>query len=305
MKRLLIAIIDIDRKTEDAKSVVTKLKKHELTSDWQIDTLFLSSKKVSAFHLQVTEDASVGFCYKIGYQYALQHFYHQVIAIEVEHLSLFLSYFSTFLATLQPDKILLASRKGHGTSVSFQKRFFQTYIADYYTPIKFIATDWLRRIPFVYNSNTRFSDEINQQIILSKTNFQTISVESSLVLPPILLPSTRRLFYQAKLHTWGIFYRRKFDCVINNQHYSLKLGYPSSHTLTVNAIEAGKKVVDIGAGPYSIAPLLLEKGCEVTTVDMFDIPEEFKVTEHIIADMNENFNLPLRKYDYILFFRYY
>ena len=50
---------------------------------------------------------------------------------------------------------------------------------------------------------------------------------------------------------------------------TLKLGYPSSHTYALDAVPAGARVLDIGAGPGGMARELVKKGCEVTVVDQY------------------------------------
>lgn len=72
-------------------------------------------------------------------------------------------------------------------------------------------------------------------------------------------------------HRSGILYQRRYDprpsVDAANRHYDLKLGYASSHQYALDAVRAGAKVVDLGAGPGGLAPLLADKGCEVTVVD--------------------------------------
>ena len=58
-----------------------------------------------------------------------------------------------------------------------------------------------------------------------------------------------------------------------NSHYDVKLGYPSSHQFALDAVPAGSRVLDIGAGPGRMAQELVAKGCEVTVVDQFPAPD--------------------------------
>src|SRR6185503_16452456 len=59
---------------------------------------------------------------------------------------------------------------------------------------------------------------------------------------------------KARLQELSLLYDRKFDCGASgesNLRYSLKLGYPSSHSAALAAIEPGVRVIDLGcAGGY-------------------------------------------------------
>ena len=68
----------------------------------------------------------------------------------------------------------------------------------------------------------------------------------------------------------NFFYDRKFDVAREgNTHYALKLGYRSSHTLALDAVPAGARVLDIGCGPGQFAELLHAKGATVDGADQF------------------------------------
>jgi glycosyltransferase involved in cell wall biosynthesis len=72
-------------------------------------------------------------------------------------------------------------------------------------------------------------------------------------------------------HRSGVLYQRRYDPLPTaeaaNLHYDLKLGYDSSHQWAVDAVPAGARVADLGAGPGRLSESLLAKGCEVTVLD--------------------------------------
>ena len=70
----------------------------------------------------------------------------------------------------------------------------------------------------------------------------------------------------------GIFYDPKFDYEVENSVYSLKLGYPSSHTFALDRVRDGSKVLDLGCGPGLIARELSKKGIKTISVDQFIAP---------------------------------
>ena len=163
-------------------------------------------------------------------------------------------------------------------------------------------TEYLARIPYLFNSDDEtFINEVAIQIVLS--DFEYLEIQSDV---PIAITYQAKLkivgvLLRAYLHTIGIFYLDKFDIVKDNLQYSLKLGYASSHSYAIDAVATGAKVIDIGAGPYGIGHELKRKNCSVVTVDQFDIPEEFKLDHHIIADLNKEFSVATQEYDCILF----
>jgi 2-polyprenyl-3-methyl-5-hydroxy-6-metoxy-1,4-benzoquinol methylase len=83
--------------------------------------------------------------------------------------------------------------------------------------------------------------------------------------------------------------------------YSLKLNYASSHTFAIDTVPANSRVIDIGAGPFGVGHELKKKGCHVVTVDQFDIPDKYKLDQHIITNLDKEFSIPIEEYDCILF----
>lgn len=59
---------------------------------------------------------------------------------------------------------------------------------------------------------------------------------------------------RSRLHLLNIFYDRKFDIdPVINRHYSPKLSYASSHTMAVETVPPGSRVLDVGCGPGHVA----------------------------------------------------
>jgi SAM-dependent methyltransferase len=106
----------------------------------------------------------------------------------------------------------------------------------------------------------------------------------------------------SRLHRINIFYDRKFDiAATNNTHYDLKLGYASSHTMALDTVPPGSRVLDIGCGPGAFDEQLALKGCAVTGVDQFP-PVSARAFEDFVV-WNETGPFPdidLRRYDYVL-----
>jgi SAM-dependent methyltransferase len=107
---------------------------------------------------------------------------------------------------------------------------------------------------------------------------------------------------RSRLHRLNIFYDRKFDIAEpDNTHYDLKLGYVSSHTLALDAVPSGSRVLDIGCGPGAFDELLAAKGCTVTGVDQFPPVKAQAFDTFLLWDEHDPFpRVDLRRYDYVL-----
>ena len=68
--------------------------------------------------------------------------------------------------------------------------------------------------------------------------------------------------FQNVAHRHGVLNQRRFEPAagVGNSHYDVKLGYPSSHQFALDAVPAGSRVLDIGAGPGRMASELVQEG---------------------------------------------
>ena len=60
--------------------------------------------------------------------------------------------------------------------------------------------------------------------------------------------------------------------LFNNAVYTLKLGYPSSHSFALERVQADSKVLDLGCGPGLMARELSKKRIKTISVDQFITP---------------------------------
>jgi glycosyltransferase involved in cell wall biosynthesis len=89
-------------------------------------------------------------------------------------------------------------------------------------------------------------------------------------------------------HRLGLWQQRRLDPAVNKSSpYRSKLGFTSPHSLAVSSVPAGTKVIDLGAGPGDVAAALVDKGCQVTVVDM-ELPEvDAGPVEVIVQNLND------------------
>lgn len=102
----------------------------------------------------------------------------------------------------------------------------------------------------------------------------------------------------------GILYDRKFDVTPRRGAHSVyqpKFGFESPHTMALERIPAGARVLDVGCASGYMAAALSAKGCAVTGIDQTLPPPGTGLAEFIRADLSTT-GLPVDAgaFDYIL-----
>lgn len=158
-----------------------------------------------------------------------------------------------------------------------QNRMLGSRLSEFHSGYRAYRVASLRSIPFEANADVfHFDTEILIQLMLAGARVAEVPIPTyygdeicrvdGLVYAKDVVIAT----LASRLHRLGILYDRRFDLVgDSNVHYDLKLGYPSSHTAAIAAVEPGERVLDLGCGPGDLARELVKKGCRVTGVDQF------------------------------------
>jgi SAM-dependent methyltransferase len=108
----------------------------------------------------------------------------------------------------------------------------------------------------------------------------------------------------SRAQDFGILYDRKYDtrnCAGSPPLYQVKWGYESPHTVALDLVPRGSRVLDVGCADGHIAEALADRGCEVTGVDQYPPVNRAGFARFIQADLNRG-DLPLDtgKFQYIL-----
>jgi len=190
-----------------------------------------------------------------------------------------------------------------------QNRLLGSALSEFHSGFRAYSVAALGRIPFGYNSNVfHFDTEIIIQLMLAGCRIREVPIPTyygdeicrvdGVKYAKDVIVTT----IASRLHRLNIFYDRRFDIEGDtNTHYALKLGYRSSHTMALDAVAPGSRVLDIGCGPGSFDVHLAAKGCRVTGADRFPpaCPEAFE--RFVQWDDHDRFpGDDLRPYDFVL-----
>jgi glycosyltransferase involved in cell wall biosynthesis len=198
---------------------------------------------------------------------------------------------------------------GNIVLTSLQNRLLRSRLSEFHSGYRVYATNALRRIPFRLNTNAfHFDTEIIIQLMAAGLRIKEVPIPTYYgneicrvngirYAKDVLLASVRALAQE-----WALFYDRKFDCVpstTSNVHYKPRLGFESAHTLALDRIPDGSRVVDIGCAGGYLGQMLRQRGCHVTGTDAFPLAEGCALDDFRLSDLNRSpFPVDLESVDY-------
>lgn len=155
----------------------------------------------------------------------------------------------------------------------------------------------LRLVPFALNSNgLKFDTEIILQFLRAGLRIAERPVPAGSVKPSGPVAWIRSTVegvgaaLSARLTDLNITYDRKFDCRPargSNAHYQLKAGYASTHSLAIEAVPVGARVVDLGCAGGQFGRLLKERRqARVTGVDVAPLDRGVALDAFVQHDLN-------------------
>jgi len=200
---------------------------------------------------------------------------------------------------------------GNKILTGIQNRLLKTSLSEFHSGYRLYSVNALKRMPFDRNTNDfHFDTEIIIQLLRAGLRIKELPIPTYYgdeichvnglrygldVIKATLLSRAQDL---------GILYERKFDVVLtteNNLLYRPKLGFKSPHTLTIERVEPGSRVVDIGCASGYVSRALKAKGCHVTGVDQFPVGGDTGLEHFLQADLDRSdFPLDAGGFDYVL-----
>jgi len=155
-----------------------------------------------------------------------------------------------------------------------QNRLLGTRMSEFHSGYRVYSVRALQQIPFELDTNNfHFDTEILIQLF--RKGFRVLEIPIPVYYGDEICHvnglayawNVIRTTIASRVHDLGILYQRKYDLRSPAEIYGLKLGYRSSHTMAIERVPAGARVLDLGCGRGLLAAELAGKGCIVHGVD--------------------------------------
>ncbi len=197
---------------------------------------------------------------------------------------------------------------GNRVLTALENLVLGTRLSEFHSGYRIYAVRALDAIPFLLNTDDfHFDTEIIIQLLAARMRIVELPIPTYYGGEICRVNGLRYSWnvvlavLRASFHRAGVLYQRRYDCEPEgNTHYELKLGYRSSHTMALDAVASGERVLDLGGGPGDFAALLVEKGCRVTLVDRHAPVRPLCGVECIRHDLDAPLPLDVRPFDVIL-----
>ena len=194
---------------------------------------------------------------------------------------------------------------------TYQNLFLGSHLSEFHSGYRAYSVAALKKIPFALNTNDfHFDTEIIIQLMLADMRIREIPIPTYYGDEICHVDGLKYAYDVVKatnvavLQKLGVFYERKFDVRLDGAEgalYEPKLGFASSHTMAVEAIRPGSRVLDIGCASGYVSTELKGKGCTVTGVDQYPIGPDSPIDHFYEADIDrEELPLPLEGFDHVL-----
>ncbi len=165
---------------------------------------------------------------------------------------------------------------GNQVLTTFQNAMLGTSLSEFHSGYRLYSTRALKRIPFERNSNDfHFDTDIIVQLHFAGLSILEIAIptfygdEICHVNGMKYAFDIFRTMLRAKCHEKNLLFDRKFDVGHVELTYDLKLGFASSHTYAIDAVQPGAAVLDIGCGQGYVSDELAKKASKVVGVDQY------------------------------------
>jgi len=199
---------------------------------------------------------------------------------------------------------------GNKVLTFIQNRLLNSNLSEFHSGYRIYAVSALKLIPFELNTKDFYFDtEIIIQLMVANQRILELPIPTYYGDEICRVDGIKyawqvvRTTFLAKTQQYNFFYDRKFDCAPikqNNAHYALKLNYKSPHSLTINKLKFGQKVLDIGCAGGYVSAELKRKGCKVTGIDIYPLADGVILDDFHQLDIN-NCELPSgNDFDYFI-----
>jgi len=200
---------------------------------------------------------------------------------------------------------------GNRILTGFQNLLLNSSLSEFHTGYRLYSTHALKKIPFQLNADDfHFDTEIIIQVLFAGLTIKEIPIptfygdEICHVNGLKYAWDVTKATTTARLQRYHLMYRRNFDVSKDSAAsasltYSPKFDFVSPHTESLNLIESGASVVDIGSASSYLSEPLQAKGCQVYGVDLFS-PTDSHSQNSPAGHASGEFPVELVGKDYVL-----
>lgn len=192
-----------------------------------------------------------------------------------------------------------------------QNRLLRSHLSEFHSGYRLYSTAALRQVPFHLNDNGfRFDTDIIIQLMAAGLRIAELSIptyygdEICRVNGIKYAKDVVMACVRARAQPLSLFYDRKFDVAppaLRNGHYAPKLNFESTHTLALERIPPGSRVLDIGCAGGYLSASLRARGCHTTGIDAVPPADAGAFDDFQQYDLNEGpFPVDLRNVDVVL-----
>lgn len=278
-KDVEVLIIDDSSKDETFRA---GLKHEDATSDFKITIL------------RNPENQGYGGNQKLGYRYAIDHGFDIVALIHgdgqyaPEKLPILLeplvkeeaaAVFGSRMINKQDalkGGMPLYKWVGNQVLTTFQNALLGSHLSEFHSGYRLYSTKALAKIPFDRNSNDfHFDTDIIVQLVFAGLKIVEIPIPTFYGDEICHVNGLKyawdifKTMLRSKLHEKNLLYDRKFDVGQVELTYDLKLGFPSSHTMAIDAVRPESTVLDIGCGQGYVSEEMAKRAKRVVGVDQY------------------------------------
>jgi glycosyltransferase involved in cell wall biosynthesis/SAM-dependent methyltransferase len=193
----------------------------------------------------------------------------------------------------------------------FENRMLNVSLSEFHSGYRVYSVAALKKIPFALNTDDfHFDTEIIIQLLIAGQRIKELPIptyygdEICHVNGLKYAAAVARSVLVARCQRMGFLYDRRFDCepAPANVHDEPTFDVPSPHSVALELVPQGARVVDLGcAGGYVSDALRRVRGCRVTAVDRIPPDASVKLDHFVLHDVNQGVpRIDFRDFAYVL-----
>ncbi len=162
---------------------------------------------------------------------------------------------------------------GNKVLTRFQNALLGTDLTEFHSGYRLYSVRALQKVPFECNTNDfHFDTEIIIQFVRAGLRIKELPIPTYYGDEVCRVDGFKyawdvcKTMLRARVHEMDLLYDRKFDVGTPARSYELKLDYPSSHTLALDAARPGSAVLNVGGNKADLSPELAARACQVTNL---------------------------------------